>query len=228
MIHNALSERLVQVKSSAQLEEDLPTYTPYDIVFLFGYVIRPVGLILNHNEPTEYFVLFPPPAPMQEIFNLGENPSWVGAHMQLVLHRTLADIFHIVTKLLQDKALEEGRSMNIFPLNLWIPEVLGSILLPKEGGPAAPALAEQLKSMTTQELQQIMSALQQDMKSRQDASLGSTHEVFAVLQTLLKEGALRTNIPKLSAFSGEMTRGCHLNSGAMSSKPSESPTVTQH
>ena len=29
----------------------------------------------------------------------------------------------------------------------------------------------------------------------------------AVLPTLLKEGALRTNIPKLSAFSGEMAKG---------------------
>ena len=70
---------------------------------------------------------------MQEIFNLGENPSWVGAHVQLVLHMPQDDIFPIVTKLLQDKALEEGRSMNIFPLNLWVPEVLGCILLPKKG-----------------------------------------------------------------------------------------------
>ena len=45
-----LSERLVQVKSTAK-EEDLPEYTPDDIVFLFGDVIRPVGLILNHNDP---------------------------------------------------------------------------------------------------------------------------------------------------------------------------------
>ena len=29
----------------------------------------------------------------------------------------------------------------------------------------------------------------------------------AVLQNLLKEGALRTNIPKLSAFSGEIAKG---------------------
>ena len=61
--------------------------------------------------------------------------------------------------------------------------------------------------MPTQELQQIMSSLQQEMKSRQDASLGSAHDVSAVLQTLLKEGPLRTNIPKLSAFNGEMAKG---------------------
>ena len=45
------------------------------------------------------------------------------------------------------------------------------------------------------------------MRGRQDASLGSAQDVSAVLQTLLKEGALRTNIPKLSAFSAEMAKG---------------------
>ena len=45
------------------------------------------------------------------------------------------------------------------------------------------------------------------MRTRHDASMGSAHEVSSVLQTLLKEGALRTNVPKLSAFSGEVAKG---------------------
>ena len=45
------------------------------------------------------------------------------------------------------------------------------------------------------------------MKNQQGASLGSGPDVLSVLQTLLKEGALRTNTPKLSAFSGEMAKG---------------------
>ena len=68
-------------------------------------------------------------------------------------------------------------------------------------------MAKQLKSLETQEHQQIMSAFQQEMKSIQDASLGSAHDVSYIIQTLLKEGALRTNIPELSAFSGEMAKG---------------------
>ena len=51
-----------------------------------------------------------------------------------------------------------------------------------------------------------MSALNQELKSRQDASLDSAHEVSAVLQTLLKEGTLKINIPKLSAFSGDKAK----------------------
>ena len=62
-----LSEHLVQVKSTSR-EEDFPEYTPDDIVFLFGDVIRPVGLILNHNDPTECYVLFPSTAPIQDFF----------------------------------------------------------------------------------------------------------------------------------------------------------------
>ena len=169
----ALSERLVQAKRSIQIEEDLPTYTPDDIVFPFGDVIIPVELILNHSDPTECFVLFPPAAPMQEIFNLGENPSWVGADMNLVLHRPWDDIFPIVTKLLKDKALEEGEEYEYIPIKPLDPRGSGKHSTPKrEEEPAANALAEQLKSMTTKELQQIMSVFKWEMKSRQDASLG--------------------------------------------------------
>ena len=68
-------------------------------------------------------------------------------------------------------------------------------------------MAKQLKALKSQELQQIMSAIQLEMKSRQDASIGPAHEVSSIFQTLLKEGALRTNIPKLLAFSGERAKG---------------------
>ena len=45
------------------------------------------------------------------------------------------------------------------------------------------------------------------MRSRQDTSISPVHEVSSILHTLLKDGALRTNIPKLSAFSGERAKG---------------------
>ena len=54
-----LSERLIQVKSTAKDGKDFPSYTQDDVVFLFGDVIRPVGLVLNHKNPLEWYVLFP-------------------------------------------------------------------------------------------------------------------------------------------------------------------------
>ena len=203
-----ISDRLVQVKSSANIEEDSLTYTPSEIVFLFGDVIRPVGLILNHDDPSECFVLFPTAAPMQEIYSLSEKPSCVGAHMHLMIKKWQPDVFPIVIKLLADKALKEREEYEYIPIEPLDPRGAGKHSTPKRGEkPVATALAKQLKSMETQELQQIMSALQQEMKSRQDASLGWAHDVSSVLQTLMKEGALRTNIPKLSAFSWERAKG---------------------
>ena len=96
--------------------------------------------------------------------------------------------------------------MSIFLSLLWI---LRIIQLPKKkGGPAASKASTQgIKHMPTQELQQLLLSLQQEMRTRQDASMSSAHDVSSGLQTLLKEGALRTNVPKLSAFSGEVAKG---------------------
>ena len=73
-----ISDRLVQVKSSAKVEENFLIYSPSEIVFLPGDIIRPVRLILNYDDSSECFVLFPTAAPMQEIYSLSENPLWVG------------------------------------------------------------------------------------------------------------------------------------------------------
>ena len=78
----------------------------------------------------------------------------------------------------------------------------------KKGGLTAPnVLTHELNHMPTQELQQLLTSLHQEMRTRQDASMGSVHDVSSVLQTLLKEGALRNNVPKLSAFSGAAGQG---------------------
>ena len=61
--------------------------------------------------------------------------------------------------------------------------------------------------MGSQELQKILSVVQSELRSRQDISFSPVHEVSSILQTLLKDGALKTNIPKLSAFSRERVKG---------------------
>ena len=73
-----LSERVIQVRSTAKHEKDYPSFTQDDIVFLFGDVVRPVRLVLNKSDSLECFVIFPPAAPMQDIIDLPEQPTWVG------------------------------------------------------------------------------------------------------------------------------------------------------
>ena len=51
-----LSERLIQVKSSAKLERDF-VFTQEDVVFFFGDLIRPVGQILSYKDPSECYEL---------------------------------------------------------------------------------------------------------------------------------------------------------------------------
>ena len=202
-----LGDRLVQVRSTVKHEKpEKDLFTQDDIECIFADVVRPVGFILNNHDPLECFVLFPPATPMQDIIDLPENPTWVGASMQLGIYRPKSAMLTIVNKLLHDKELEEGEDYEYIPIPPLDPEDHSTPK--KKGGPAASkALTQGIKHMPTQELQQLLSSLQQEMRTRHDATMGSAHDVSSVLQTLLKEGALRTNVPKLSAFSGEVAKG---------------------
>ena len=146
-----LSERLIQVKSTAKHEKDFPSFTQDDIVFLFGDVIRPVGLILNNNDPLECYALFPPAAPMQDIIDLPENPSWVGTPMHLGLHKPKSDMLTIASKLIHGKDLKEDEEYEyipIYPLDPGVPEDHSTPK--KKGGPAAPnAMSLELKHIGT-------------------------------------------------------------------------------
>ena len=54
-----LSKRIVLLKSSVE-EGEYPAFTPEDMIFLFEEVAHPESVILNHTDPTECYVLFPP------------------------------------------------------------------------------------------------------------------------------------------------------------------------
>ena len=158
-----LSSRLVQMKSSAKKEDLLP-YTPDDILFLFGDVIHLEGLILNHSDPLECFVLFPVTASIQDIYNLNESPSWVGAPMQFAIHKPRLSILPIALRLLEDKALEEGEEYEFIPIEPLEPKGAGGpdthSTPKKKTEPVATTLAKELKNLESQELQQILSAIQ--------------------------------------------------------------------
>ena len=86
----------------------------------------------------------------------------------------------------------------------------------KEDDPVISQLVEHFKSLQTSELKQILTALNREMDARQvpqespskPYALGSHHQdVSSILHSLIKEGALRTNIPQLSVFSEERLKG---------------------
>ena len=157
-----LSKRLVQVKSSAK-EKDYPSFTPEDILFLFGDITCPERLVLNHSDPSECFVLFSTTAPIPEIYNLNDSPSWVGSPMLLSVRQPHASIYSIVSKLLEDKALEKGRSIEFIPIEPM--EQKGAegpqphTTPKKKAEPIATVLAEQFKQLESQDLQQILSPI---------------------------------------------------------------------
>ena len=109
-----LSGRLVLLKSSSK-EEDYPTFTPEDVIFLFDEITCPEGVILNLSDPSECYVLFPSTTQMEDIFNLNKEPSWVGAPMLLTIRQPPSSALNIVTKLLEHKPLEEGENMKLSP-----------------------------------------------------------------------------------------------------------------
>ena len=160
-------------------------------------------MILSHSDPSECYVLFTSPVPM--------DPSWVGNSMSLTIRQPPSSILNIVSKLVENKPLEEGEKYELLPIE---PEERRGAEGPQphstpkgKAEPVASVLTEQMKQLGSQELQKILSVVQSELRSRQDTSFSPAHEVSSILQTLLKDGALRTNIPKLSAFSGERVKG---------------------
>ena len=205
-----LGKRIVLLKASVK-EGEYPTFTPEDMIFLFGEVTLPDSVILNHSDPTECYVLFPPLVQLEEIYNLNKDPSWVGGSMALTIRQPSSSAVNIVTKLVENKPLEEGEKYEILPIN---PEGRGGAENPQphstpkgKAEPVASVLTEQMKQLGIQELQKVLSIVQAELRHRQDTSFSPVQEVSSILQTLFKDGALRTNIPKLSTFSGERVKG---------------------
>ena len=79
-----LSNRVVQVRSTLKLDvKEYQPFTPDDIWLLFGDIFSPTGLILNHSDPRECYVIFPDSEQVPEILKLVEDSQWVGTHMLL-------------------------------------------------------------------------------------------------------------------------------------------------
>ena len=112
-----------------------------------GDVTCPEGLILNHSDPSECFVLFSITAPIADIYSLNDSPSWVGAPMLLSIQQPHVSIYSKVSRLLEDKALEEGEEYRFIPIEPLEPKGDGGpqphSTPKKKAEPMATVLAEQ-------------------------------------------------------------------------------------
>ena len=95
-----LSKRVVLLKASVK-EGEYPAFNPEDIIFLFAEVICPEGVVLNHTDPTECYVLFPPLVQLDEVYNLNRDPSWIGESMALSIRQPPSSAINIVKKLVE-------------------------------------------------------------------------------------------------------------------------------
>ena len=166
------SKRIVLLKASVKKGE-YPTFTPEDMIFLFEEVAHPESVVLNHTDPTECYVLFPPLTQLDEIYNLNKDPSWVGGSMALSIRQPPSSALNIVKKLVENKPLEEGERYEILPIKT---EGRGAESpqphsTPKgKAEPVASVLTEQMKQLGTQELQKILSIVQTELRHRQDTA----------------------------------------------------------
>ena len=214
-----LSETVVVVRSTlTPEEEEYPSYRADDISLLFGDIATPTGFVLNKGDPRECYVVFAEPGYIPEILKLLEDPTWVGRHMHLTLERPRKEILPTVAKLLGGQPLDKGENFEYFPVENELEGAEGPpTSTPRKGeDPVIPELVNHFKSLQTNELKQLMAAVTREMDARhvprdipsKPDGLGSTpQDVSSVLHSLIKEGALRTNIPKLSIFSGERVKG---------------------
>ena len=112
-----LSNKVVQVRSTLKPDvKEYLSFSPDDISLLFGDLATPVGLILNHNNPMECYVVFLDSEYVPDILKLADTPQWVGTHMNLTLDRPKMKAIPIIARLLEDKALQEGEEYEYIPI----------------------------------------------------------------------------------------------------------------
>ena len=86
----------------------IPCLYPEDMIFLFEEVTCAESVVLNHADPTECYVLFPPLVQLDEIYNLNKDPSWVGGPMALSIRQPPSGAMNIVKKLVENKTSGRG------------------------------------------------------------------------------------------------------------------------
>ena len=110
------SSTIVHLRIALRKDAAFPPFHPDDVTLLFADVDRPVGLIINHNDPTECFVLFQSDKYITDVFKLAGTTEWMGNHVDIKLGRPKTERVLIIEKFLEDEALEEGEGYEYIPI----------------------------------------------------------------------------------------------------------------
>ena len=71
-----LCSRKVHLKITVREDVTIPPFRPANVTLLFADVERPVGLVINHKDPTECFILFKSDKHITGILKLMVPQSW--------------------------------------------------------------------------------------------------------------------------------------------------------
>ena len=129
--------------------------------------------------------------------------------MDLTLEKPRTELVIMIDRLLTGKPLEEGEELEYIPIDPPEPVEPTPHSTPKKSDVSVAAmLVDSLHKITTEELKQLLSTVSHEMEGRRvpprspskplNASLTPAYEVSSIHQSLIKEGALKSNISKLN------------------------------
>ena len=111
-----LSSRIV-LKITVKEDVTIPPFTPDDVTLLFSDVDRPGGLVINHTDPTEYFILCQSDEHIPEVLKLVGTTEGMGTHMEIDLRRPGAELVVILGRLLEERPLKKDDEYGYFPID---------------------------------------------------------------------------------------------------------------
>ena len=162
-----LSSRILHLGISVEEAEALPSFQPDDVILLFAALDRLTGLVLNHNHPSECFVIFTRDTYIADILKLTGTMDWLRTHIDLTLEKPRTGLVLMIDRLLADKPLKEGEGFEYILIDPAEPVEPTPHSTPKKGGTSAAAmLVDNLKKLSSEELKQILSSVSHEMEGR--------------------------------------------------------------
>ena len=210
------SSRMVHLKIAVNEDVTISPFIHDDVTMLFSDVDRPVELFINHKDPTECQIIFQSDDYITEVLKLAGTTEWIGTIMDIDLRRPRAELVLIAKKLVEHKALEEGKEYKYITIEN-VEHIHHSTPKKEDASSAAAMLVGNIKKLPLEDLKPVLSTVDHEMEEKRiplgspskpsDQSSIHPHDVPSVLHSLIKEGTLRTNVPKLSSFSGKTAKG---------------------